>query len=86
MPLSDKQVIHVCKYATDKQCKYLENDELDSKKFVCLKLTSQKELIDKIMEGTVKNLSQNAQAIKDNDNCRGYPNFRHKIMGYDCKN
>jgi hypothetical protein len=85
MPISDQHVVNVCKYATDKQCKYLDTDELSSSKFNCLKLTSQKELIDKIMNGDVKNISHNAQAMKDNDNCKGYPNFKHKIFGYDQK-
>lgn len=86
MPLSNSHVVHVCKYATDKQCKYLDSDDVHFGIFYCLKLTSQKELIDKIMNGSVKNISHNAQSMKSNDNCKGYPNFKHKIMGYDQKN
>ena len=86
MPLSNLHVVNVCKYSTDKQCKYLDIDEYTAGQFNCLKLTVQKDLIDKIMNGSVKNISHNIQNLKNNDNCKGYPNFKHKILGYDQKN
>jgi len=85
MPLSSLHVINVCKFSTDKQCKYLETDDFVAGQFNCLKQTVQKDLIDKIMDGAVKNLSHNAQSLKGNDNCKGYPYFKHKTVGYDQK-
>lgn len=85
MPISSLHVIHVCKYGTDKQCKYLDTDDYVGGQFNCLKMTVQKDLIDKIMDGSVKNVSHNTQSLKSNDNCKGYPNFQYKIFGYDQK-
>ena len=64
MPLSSLHVINVCKFSTDKQCKYLETDDFVAGQFNCLKQTVQKDLIDKIMDGAVKNLSHNPRVLK----------------------
>lgn len=82
MPLSALHVLHVCKLDTEKQCKYLLQDELDEDMFQCLKMSSQKNIAEEIV-----NLGRSGVKEKiHNDNCPGFPIFRHKILGYDQKN
>jgi hypothetical protein len=88
MPLSELHVLHVCSIATDQQCKYLHEDELDRNTFQCLKLSSQKKYAEEscILVVQKNKDNENFANLTKNDNCAGYPILRYKMVGYDQKN
>ena len=84
MPLSALHVMHVCKLATNNQCKYLLEDELDADVFQCLKNSSMRTIAENNKSN--KLLIRDIPDLTNNDNCPGYPIMRQIILGYDQKN
>jgi len=88
MPLSSKHIHSICLYGNGgRQCRYLDDDELDSTNFHCLKL-SNKDKIDKNIKTWIKTEKDKgkdplAQGHPLGDNCDGYPILRHLIQGFD---
>jgi len=88
--LSLKQIQDVCLYKdnTYRKCRYLCNDELDSSKWFCLKLSGKGRQIDDEIDQYLDEMAKrNKDPKKDNlplgDNCGGYPVLRHIEQGYD---
>ena len=84
MPLSDLQVLHVCKMnaSSSQTCRYLSEDIIVQGSFQCLKLTGQKLVIDEAVADYVST-SVSQDDVPIGDNCPGYPVLRHAIVGFD---
>ncbi len=94
MALTDKQVKHRCLYAAGAaQCRYLEQDPKNWRKFNCLKLLSgRKSAMDKAVRRYLQECTQKKRdphqgwtAIGDGGNCKGYPYLPRVKQGYDIK-
>jgi len=90
MALSKKQTEDIClqTLSNHKTCRYLAQDDLDSKKFYCLKKSVKKAIADtEVGEfmGKMKKAGQdpNAQGLPLGDNCTGYPIMGYLEQGYD---
>jgi len=88
--LSLKQLKDVCLLddSTSDRCKYLSQDENDSSKYFCLKLSSKGREIDEEIESYLNDIRKRGKdPRKDNlplsDNCPGYPVLRNIEQGYD---
>jgi hypothetical protein len=88
--LSLKQLKDVCLMDdnTSNRCKYLSQDENDSSKYFCLKLSSKGREIDEEIESYLNDIRKRGRdPRKDNlplgDNCPGYPVLRNIEQGYD---
>jgi hypothetical protein len=91
--LSKKQLEDIClKYHNNyKTCRYCAEDDQDSSKFYCAKMTAQKAIIDSEVEDYLKKLKKKNQDLKKQglpvgDNCTGYPFMKHIEQGYDKDN
>ena len=84
MPLSELHVLNVCQIGTPSQCLYLQEDEMGKDAFQCLKLSAQKKYIEDF--GANRKADSSLPNLSKNDNCKGYPIFRYKVVGYDQKN
>lgn len=88
--LSLKQVQDVClAYSGDNdRCRYLAQDNIDRRKWYCLKQTVKKTEIDDdvnefLRELKNKNLDPNKQGVPLGNNCQGYPLLKNIEQGYD---
>ncbi len=94
MALTDKQVQHRCLYSQGaSQCRYLEQDKYDWRKFNCTKLLAgRKRSLDKAVRKYLKECAQKKRdpyqgwtPIGDGSNCKGYPYLPAVKQGYDVK-
>jgi len=87
MPLSQLQVLHVCKLNANanETCRYLTEDSIADNQYHCMKLTGQKKHIDEAVEDYLRNNADSNDNAPLGNNCSGYPIMRHKIIGYDQK-
>ena len=85
MPLTQLQIVHVCKINSDSNdtCRYLSEDSLNTTVYQCLKLTGQKKFIDESVDDYLKRQVYNDDKVPLGNNCQGYPVMRHKQVGYD---
>lgn len=84
MPLSQLQVIHVCKKSEGfDTCRYLSEDVIKLGAYQCLKLTGQKKIIDDAVEGYLSGSKNDGSSMPISDNCKGYPVLHHAVVGYD---
>jgi len=87
--LSLKQLKDVCLLnAGHNQCKYLAEDETDSKKHYCLKKSPKAKEVDIEVEDFLREMRRKGkdpkkESIPIGDNCSGYIILRHKEQGYD---
>lgn len=70
------------------QCKYLAEDENDSKKFYCLKKSPKSKEVDIEVDDFLQEMKRKRKDPKKENtpignNCSGYPILRHKEQGYD---
>ena len=95
--LSKKQLKDVCLLGalnanSHKQCRYLCQDDLDSSKYLCVKLNAtQKKDIDSEIDLFLEECKKTgADPLKANvpmgNNCVGYPILKNIQQGYDVKN
>ncbi len=88
--LSPKQLKDVCLLGGNHlQCRYLAQDD-DQSKWFCLKKSSRKQEIDEEIVEHLKELNKKGidpikQGIPLGDNCSGYPILKHKEQGFDKK-
>lgn len=91
MALSLRQLQDVCLQSTSqvhKKCRYLAQDEIDMKKWYCLKKSSLRAEIDDEISVFLddlkkKGLDPKRQGVALGDNCEGYPILKHISQGYD---
>jgi hypothetical protein len=88
--LSLRQINDVClgQDETYRRCRYLAQDETDSSKYYCCKLSSKAKELDDEIDSYLKDCKKrNYDPRKDNlplgDNCQGYVIFRELLQGYD---
>lgn len=88
--LSLKQLEDVClvNSTNSDRCRYLTQDENDSGKFYCMKLSSRRDNIEEEVEEYLIEMRRlGRDPHRDNlplgDNCQGYPLFRNLEQGYD---
>lgn len=88
--LSLKQIHDVCLAddMTSDRCRYLTQDEVQTNKFYCLKLSPKGKKIDEEIDGYVnamqlKGKNPYADNLPLGDNCSGYPFLRNLEQGYD---
>lgn len=94
MPLSQKQLQDVCLlYIGDhRQCRYLAQDDTDSRKWYCLKKKgTDKATIDNRIKQfeedcRKKGIDPKSQGIPLGDNCGGYVVLKQVEQGYDKDN
>ena len=84
MPLSDLQVLHVCKTSnsTKSPCRYLSEDDIIQGAYQCLKLSAQKQFIDEAVSNYM-HTNKFEDDVPVGDNCPGYPILRHALVGFD---
>lgn len=86
MTLTNRHLGEVCllhHLDSTKTCRYLVNDELDSKKWYCQKLRPETK---KIIDATVASVTRKSRArmgMASGDNCEGYPMLKHVDQGFD---
>lgn len=85
-----KQLDDVClRYKGTQECRYLARDDQNPGVFVCLKqVAAKKAIIDTQVKKFVEKAKANGQdptvmGRALGDNCKGYPNFRRLVQGYD---
>lgn len=89
MMLSLKQLQDFCLLNNgSKQCRYLAEDESDSRKFYCLKKSPKSKDIDIEVEDFLQEMKRKGKDPKKEntpigDNCSGFIILRHKEQGYD---
>lgn len=90
MPLSLKQLNDVCLLNSGdyRRCRYLAQDDLDSNKWYCMKLSAGKSEIDLeahefLEEMKRKMVDPKKQGAPLGDNCSGYPILKFIEQGYD---
>jgi hypothetical protein len=87
--LSSKHLKDICLLTLGSdQCRYLAEDETDSRKFYCLKKSSKAKEIDIEVEDFLQQMKRKGKDPKKEntpigDNCSGYIFLRHKEQGYD---
>lgn len=84
---------HMQKYCliddeTNRRCRYLAEDDMVLGKNQCLKLTTQKDVIDDELNSLIsisikKNTDPKLENIPMGDNCKGYLPLKHIMQGYD---
>lgn len=89
--LSLRQLEDVCLFnnTSSDRCRYLGQDENEPSKFVCIKLSSQRQQIDDEIDDYIKEMRKiGRDPMRDSlplgDNCQGYKIFRSLVQGYDC--
>lgn len=87
MPLTTLHVLNVCKqgFTDGEQCRYLST-ESNTREYQCLKKTIHKNKIDQeVSEFYRKNYGLDSDVFLPplGDNCKGYPIFKEKMVGYD---
>lgn len=73
---------------THRRCRYLAEDDFVLGKNQCMKLTSQKSVIDDEITSLIsisikKNIDPKSENIPIGDNCKGYLPLKHVVQGYD---
>lgn len=87
--LSAKQLKDICLLNSgSKQCRYLAEDESDSRKYYCLKKSHRSKEVDIEVEDFLQEMKRKGKDPKKEntplgDNCSGYIILRHKEQGYD---
>jgi len=87
--LSLPQVQDVCLYGHGHiQCRYLDRFPDNTKHFCCLKLTPDRQILDRLVDEHLEQCSQSRHdpsqsTVAIGDNCPGYHRFGNLPQGYD---
>jgi hypothetical protein len=89
MVLTFKQVSDVCLLRQGhRECRYLEGDDIDPKKFYCKKKSPDRKHIDDLVQEYLDECEADGEDPRDGgvalgDGCAGYINLKNVPQGYD---